>query len=340
MTRKAIYLNIAGLAVLIALLSLTYWLHTGPRAVPRLIEQLKDEDTTARILAAQWLAKLGPDAKGALPALVDLALHDPNQDTSAAAAGAIRTLDLQAAREVVAGYLPALWEANPEARRKACMVLGSLGPVAKPAVASLITMLDDTDELVRERAVGALGTIGIPQTEIVAALTKALHDPASTVRYRAAAQFAFHIPVTVTAVPSLLELRNDKDKSVAALAEVALEHAGQNTRQDVANLVSLLERPGEKDYALQQLAQLGPDAADAAPVLISVLRDSLALNRYLAAEALRAIGPAAEEAVPELIAALHDSDPIVTESAAEALEAIGTPEALKALEPLRKDKSS
>jgi HEAT repeat protein len=247
-------------------------------------------------------------------------------------------LDLSAAREVVAGYLPLLWDADPDVRRKACVVLGSLGPVAKPAVPSLITMLDDTDDLVRERAVGALGAIGLPQTEIVAALVKALHDPASIVRYRAAAQFAFHIPVSATAVPSLLELRDDKDKSVASLAEVALEHAGRIERQDVSNLVALLERPGEKDYALQQLAQLGPEAADAAPVLISVLKDSLPLNRYLAAEALRAIGPAAEEAVPELIVALRDPDPIVTESAAEALEAIGTPDALKALEPLRREK--
>lgn len=340
MTHRQIFLNLGGLGLLIALLGHAYWLHTGPRAVPGLIEQLKDEDTTARILAAQWLAKLGPDAKRALAPLVETALHDPNQDTSAAAAGAIRSLDLQAARDVVSGYLPALWDADPEVRRKACVVLGSLGPVAKPAVPSLMTMLDDTDDVVRERAVGALGAIGIPQAEIVAALTKAMHDPAPNVRYRAAAQFAFHIPVTVAAVPSLMELRNDQDKSVASLAEVALEHAGQNERRDVANLVSLLERPGEKDYALQQLAQLGPDAADAAPVLISILKDPLALNRYLAAEALRAIGPAAEEAVPELIGALHDPDPIVIESAAEALDAIGTPEALKALEPLREQRAS
>jgi HEAT repeat protein len=339
-SHKQIWFNVVGLGVLIALLGLTYWQHTGPRVVPKLIGQLKDQDTAARILAAQWLAKLGPDAKGALPALVDLALHDPNQDTSAAAATAIRAVDLQAAREVVTGLLPALWDSDAEVRRKACAVLGSLGPVAKPAVPSLITLLDDTDPLVRERAVGALGAIGIPQSEIVAALAKALRDPASIVRYRAAAQFAFHVPVTATSLPALMDLRNDEDKSVAALAEVALEHAGQHARQDVAHLVSLLEHPGEKDYALQQLAQLGPDAADAAPVLISVLRDSLALNRYLAAEALRAIGPAAEEAVPELIVALRDPDPIVTESAAEALEAIGTPEALKALEPLRKEKTS
>ncbi len=340
MTHRTIWLNLGSLGALVALLGLTYWLHTGPRAVPGLIEQLKDEDATARILAAQWLAKLGPDAKSAVPALVDLALNDPDQDTSAAAATAIHTLDLQASREVVAGYLPALWEADPEVRRKACVVLGSLGPVAKPAVAPLITMLDDTDELVRERAVGALGTIGIPQAEIVAALTKAMRDPASVVRYRAVAQFAFHIPVTATSLPTLMELRNDQDKSVASLAEVALEHAGQTDRQDLSNLIALLERPGEKDYALQQLAQLGPEAADAAPVLIPVLKDSLALNRYLAAEALRAIGPAAEAAVPDLIAALHDPDPIVIESAAEALEAIGTPEALKAIEPMRKENAS
>jgi HEAT repeat protein len=306
-----------------------------------LIEQLKDEDTTARILAAQWLAKLGPDAKGALPALVDLALHDPNQDTGAAAATAIRTLDLQAARDVVTGYLPALWDASPEVRRKACVVLGNLGPVAKPAVASLITMLDDTDELVRERAVGALGSIGIPQTDVIAALTKAMRDPASIVRERAAAQFAFNIPVTVVSVSTLMELRNDQDKAVASLAQTALERADHKEDADVRNLVTLLERPGEKDYALQQLAQLGPDAAEAAPVLMAILKeDSLALNRYLAAEALRAIGPGAEEAVPDLIAALRDPDPIVIESAAEALEAIGTPEALKALEALRKEKAS
>ncbi len=339
-THRHIYLNLVGLGALIAVLTVTFWLHTGPRAIPRLIEQLKDEEPTARILAAQWLAKLGPDAKEAVPALVDAALRDPNQDVSAAAAAAIHTLDLSAARDVVSGYLPALWDGDAAVRRKACAVLGSLGPVAKPAVSSLITMLDDTDELVRERAVGALGAIGIPQSEIVTALIRALRDPASIVRYRAAAQFAFHVPVTVAAVPSLLELRNDPDKSVAALAEIALEHAGQPDRQDVSHLVALLERPGEKDYALQQLAQLGPQAADAAPVLVSVLKDSLALNRYLAAEALRAIGPAAEEAVPELIVALHDPDPIVTESAAEALEAIGTPDALKALEPLRREKTS
>lgn len=340
MTHRTIWLNLGGLGAFIGLLGLIYWLNTGPRAVPGLIEQLKDEDAAVRILAAQWLAKLGPDARGALPALVELSLHDPHQDTSAAAATAIRTLDLHAAREVVAGYLPALWDADAEVRRKACVVLGSLGPVAKPAVASLITMLDDTDDVVRERAVGALGTIGIPQAEIVAALTKAMRDPASLVRYRAVAQFAFHIPVTATSLPTLMELRNDPDKSVASLAEVALEHAGQTARQDVSALLALLERPGEKDYALQQLAQLGPEAADAAPVLIAVLRDSLALNRYLAAEALRAIGPAAEEAVPGLINSLRDPDPIVVESAVEALEAIATPEALKAIELLRKEKAS
>jgi HEAT repeat protein len=73
---------------------------------------------------------------------------------------------------------------------------------------------------------------------------------------------------------------------------------------------------------------------------VSILRDSFALNRYLAAEALRAIGPGAEEAVPDLIAALHDRDPIVTESAAEALEAIGTPAALKALKAMRRETPS
>ena len=40
--------------------------------------------------------------------------------------------------------------------------------------------------------------------------------------------------------------------------------------EDVGALVTLLGRPGEKDYALQQLALLGPDAADAAPVIVNI----------------------------------------------------------------------
>ncbi len=340
MTQRQIWLNLGGLSVLVVLLGLNYWLHTGPRAVPRLVEHLKEEDLSTRILAAQWLARLGPQARTAVPALKDLALHDPNEDTSAAAATAIRMLDLQTARTVVAQHLPALWDENAEVRRRACVVLGSLGPVAKPAVAPLITMLDDEDEVVREKAIGALGSIGIPQSEVIGGLTKGLRDPASTVRYRAAAQFAFNLPVASATVPALMELRNDPDKSVATLAQLALERAGGVDQERVRGLVALLERPGEKDYALQQLAQMGPEAAAAAPVLISVLRDKLALNRYLAAEALRAIGPQAEEAVPGLIAALHDPDEVVAESAAEALEAIGTPEALQALAHLEKQRDA
>jgi HEAT repeat protein len=338
-TRRRIALHLTALTALFAFLVVILWLHTGSRAVPGLIEQLHEPEPTARILAAERLTSLGHDARPALPALIETALHDPTQDASVAAATAIRSLDLQAARDVVNGSFPMLWDADAGVRRKACLVLGNLGPAAKPAVPSLITMLDDTDDSVREGAVAALGSIGIPQTEIVAALTKAMQDPVATVRYRAAAQFAVHVPVTAAAVPALVELRRDPDKSVAALADVALEHAGQNPRQDVSALMALLERPGEKDYALQQLAQLGPEAADAAPILVSVLKDALALNRYLAAEALRAIGPAAEEAVPELIAALHDADPVVRESAAEALESIGTPEAKEALDVLRREKT-
>ncbi len=338
-TRRHIALHLAALTAFFVFLVVILWLHTGPRAVPGLIDLLHDPEPTTRILASEWLTSLGRDARSALPALIETALHDPTQDVSAAAATAIRALDLQAARDVVNGSFPMLWDPNAEVRRKACVVLGNLGPAAKPAVPSLITMLDDTEEPVREGAVTALGSIGIPQAEIVAALTQAMQDPAAAVRYRAAAQFAVHIPVTAAAVAALVELRHDPDKSVAALADVALEHAGQNPRHDVSALMALLERPGEKDYALQRLAQLGREAADAAPILISVLKDPLALNRYLAAEALRSIGPAAEEAVPELIAALHDADPVVRESAAEALEAIGTPEAKEALNVLRREKA-
>lgn len=50
MTQLQIWLNLGGLGVLIALPALVYWLNTGERAVPGLIECLKDADSSVRML--------------------------------------------------------------------------------------------------------------------------------------------------------------------------------------------------------------------------------------------------------------------------------------------------
>ncbi len=336
MTQRQIWLNLGGLIVLIGLLTGWYWQSTGARAVPALVDSLMNKDAKVRIAAAQALAEIGPDAKPAVPGLLNQALHDPVLYAGTTAAGALRKIDLVAARQVMTAYLPALNDDDVQTRRNACVMLEGLGPVAKPAVPALSNALSDTNETVRMHAAGALGEIGIPAALVIPALAKALHDPAQMVRHRALAQFAFSIPPTEAVVPHLKQLVEDKDRSIATLAQAALNSPHRQAKDRTAVHVTMLQVGSANDYTLRQLAQFGPEAAGTVPAVIPVLKHERPLYRYLAAEVLGAIGPGAKDAVPALIAALHDIDPVVQGSAADALDAIGTPEARGAAETYRK----
>lgn len=72
MTKRQIWLRLGGLGLLIALLGLAYWLITGSRAVPGLVEMLRTDDVQARVPAAQSLGHLSLEAKAALPDLLTL----------------------------------------------------------------------------------------------------------------------------------------------------------------------------------------------------------------------------------------------------------------------------
>lgn len=330
MTPRQIGLHLVGLILLIALLVGWYWQSTGARAVPALTDSLKSDDAKVRIAAAQALAEIGPSAKPAVSRLLNQALYDPVEYAGIEAARALRTIDLVTARQAMVASLQALREDDAQTRRKACAVLGGLGPVAKPAVSDLIDLLTDADDAVRMHAVGALGEIGIPAALVIPALAKALRDPAQAVRHRALSQFAFSIPPTEAVVPDLKQMLEDKDRSLATLAQAALNSPHRQAKDRTAVYVTTLQMGSVNDYTLRQLAQFGPEAAGTVPAVIPVLNHEQPLYRYLAAEVLGAVGPGAKDAVPALIAALQDEDPVVRESAADALEAIGTPEARQA----------
>jgi len=323
MTQRQIWQNLAGLLALIGLCAGWYWQSTGVRAIPSLTDSLKDEQPQTRIFAAQGLAETGGAAQIAVPDLLDVALHDPAQYASAEAAKALTRIDLSAARQVMTAYLPLLQNQDAQIRRKACAVLASLGPVAKPAVPSLLAALDDEDDLVRDRAVDALALIGLPAKRVLPALTRALEDKTAFVRYTATRHLAFTLTPPPDSWPLLRRLMNDQDKGVASLARNALDRAMREPAPKASVYAQMIGMKTNTGYALQQLAMLGPRAAETLPAIMPVLQDEQALHRYLAVEALGAIGPPAAAAVPALTRLLTDEEAVVRESAAEALAAIG-----------------
>lgn len=320
MTRRQISLNLSGLGMLIALLGLVYWLNTGARAVPGLIEDLQRDDAQAQALAALHLGHIGEAAKPAVPTLVAMATAASTSYPATSAAGALPTIDLSAARHVMAAWLIKLQDANPQTRRDAIAMLEALGPVAKPATSALIPLLNDQDTVVRERTTRALGAIGIPIDVVMHGLIQALRDPEWTVRHAAVTQFSFSGFSSPESLTVLRDLTKDSNKTVAGLARSAVASIERPMQTSVYAM--MLNQGTNRTYTLHQLAKLGLRAAEAVPQLTTVLNSEQPLERYLAVNALESIGPAATVATAALQRSLDDPDPIVREAAADALQAI------------------
>ncbi|WHZ13506.1 MAG: hypothetical protein OJF52_000338 [Nitrospira sp.] len=330
LSSREIGLHLGGLVLCIGLLGLWYWLSTGARAVPALIELLKDDDPSTRIIAAEQLGQVGPAAKAAVPVLLTQATQDGNQHANTTAAAALKSIDLTAARQVMAHFTPRLQDPDVQQRRTAGAVLANLGPVAKPTVPALLALSHDPDDLVRRNGLTALANIGLPSAPIAAALLNGLRDSSALVRHTAVAQFAFTVPLSQDAVTALTPLLDDQNKTIASLARSALDRPRSDDAAHLRSLGLMAGQPTARDYALHQLAQSGPAASTALPAVMALLQDDQPFIRYLAVEALGAMGPAAKEALPALRQQLEDPDPVVRTTVAEALAAI---EASAAISP-------
>ncbi len=126
-------------------------------AVPALIEALKDENSEMRRRVAVALGNIGPDAKAAVPALIE-ALKDENKNVRDSAAVALGTLGPDA-KAAVPVLIEALKDEGMVVRREAAGALGEIGPDAKAVVPALIAALKDEDWRVRGQAAEALGRI-------------------------------------------------------------------------------------------------------------------------------------------------------------------------------------
>jgi HEAT repeat protein len=164
-------------------------LRRGPKAVPALTEALSRPEPLERRLAAGTLARIGPLARDALPALMRLAVEEEDENVlemAGMALGQIARDQPDAVAQILAmlgsasdstrlaavraaGYLgdpravPQLIESlkstNPKLREEAAESLGNLGPYAAPAIPALIEMLDDPSPQLRGEAGEALAKI-------------------------------------------------------------------------------------------------------------------------------------------------------------------------------------
>lgn len=259
-----------------------------------------------RRTAAWALGAFGPEAKAAVPDLIDAAREGPIKEEAVDAlvqigAGAEVTVpDLigrffkRGCRHLTGtgslGYLP--------------HVQDSLVKIGGPAVPALLGVLNGPDRGMRVCAAEALGEIGAGAKGAVPALVRAIEHPEAGSLRRVAVQALGRIgPEAKAAVPTLnalLTKQGDIDVDVA----VALTRIGA---PPVRKLFDTFLREGDP-FVARQLAWLGPQAREAAPSLRAALADRRPRVRASAAAALAHVEPDATEAIPALIEALNGLD--------------------------------
>ena len=95
--------------------------------------------------AADALGKFGPDARVAVPSLLEMVNSQDDWSFRASAAMALWRISAtdQIAKPVVSAYAKMLKDASPNGRYVAAQELGRIGPAAKGAVPALIEALND-----------------------------------------------------------------------------------------------------------------------------------------------------------------------------------------------------
>jgi CubicO group peptidase (beta-lactamase class C family) len=271
------------LALALAVLPAVARAQVGPAEVKRGISGLRDPDSDVRRDAAEALARLGPRAVEAVPALV-AALKDPDMGVRWHSAAALGTMGTGAVEPLV----QALRGADPMAREGAALALGSMGPGAGGALHPLVDALRDPDASVREKAAEALGMLG---------------------------------PGAAAAAPALVRLLSDTDPYVEGKTAEALGRIGREVVPALTLALQDRERTVRWCAAIA-LGRIGPAAREAVPALTKALQDSDENVRWCSVIALGSVGVQAAGAVPALVQCLHDKDEDVRWGANLALEQI------------------
>ena len=146
----------------------------GPKAIPTLVELLKDKDEEVRRAAAEALAMVGP---AAIPVLTEL-LRDKNKVVRSAAAEGLWPF-VSWSKTTIPPLIELFKDKDTEVRRAAVRALegiGPSGPKARTAIPALTKLLRDKDDVVRSVAANNLGAIGPAAKTAIPALTELLHD--------------------------------------------------------------------------------------------------------------------------------------------------------------------
>jgi len=121
------------------------------------MKMLEEPNPATKYAAVNAVGKMGPEAREAIPLLVETIRQTRNRDKKLLLACNYALLAM--GKEIVPAMITLLKDDVWEMRRGAAWILGKLGPEAKDAVPALTEALNDSNPEVRTRAAAALKKI-------------------------------------------------------------------------------------------------------------------------------------------------------------------------------------
>jgi HEAT repeat protein len=320
--------------------------------VPALVEALKDESSEVRYWAATALRDSA--AKEAAPALLALVKQAPlaTRREALTLLGQVKP----ASKEVVSELIRIVkHETDLDLYSRAVTALGDIGPSAKDAIPALVEALKNESWPFQQGVIRAVGAFGQDARPAVPALLKALNDDNPEIRvYAAASLWQIErrservLPVVLAALqgsPSTPQSDGDNvamrvpGHGASALSDLpapvlpanfnyvhvlALKVLCQVEPKTGYPLLCKAIQAKESDSRLSAIltaGELGPEAKEAVPALIQVLRDKNDWH-VQAAQSLGQIGRAAASALPAFREAAKEDDPFVRRAAHSAIKLV------------------
>ncbi len=304
----------------------------GPRAssaVPDLIPLLASKDSQTRLRAVEALAAIGLGAAPALPHLLDLALHDPEEgltvNSSIPDIARIAVMRLQgwATPEQVRSVGAGLLSGDKTTAARAASALAALGPLAMPFIADIIRVALNPDpgySPAKWYAAAALIALG---PEAIAAINSAiaaiLENPDSAWAERYAVvniipALRSHAAPLLGPLLAVIYRQDDRLRTDAIYALGYLAEAAVPALPDLRALLASSTR----NSSLGAIETLGPLARPLRDDVLAVLGDESPAIRSQAYTAVRAMNLAMTPEIEHVaLSGLQDVSPHVRDSAAK-----------------------
>ena len=258
-------------------------------SIQKLVSDLKSQSKNDQIRAAQILGEMGPDAEGAVPALVAV----------------IKT-------------------GNPEARVVASIALLKIDPTMRDMIPILLRALEKEGQEEQDTVLGK--ELGLQEDalhkwsslmrskvdpKILPLLVQALKEKDKDIRILGVlvlGGIAIRLP---EALPYVLKAYGDLDKDVRAAVLGALARVGPEVKGVVPAILKGMKdpEPEVRLRAVLAMGRLGPEVKEAIPALLRGLEDKDLQVRAAALKVLESFGQAAKEAAPTLAARTGQGGP-------------------------------